>query len=259
MPSPARHSFHTRGYARQIIEQVFQAYGIKAMLDDSVTSTAVHIDLDDVNFDEAARIVGMLTKTFYVPLDASHAVVAHDTRQNREKYTRLDVETVYLAGLSDEELTEVENLAKSVFDLQQAKASTAERTITLRAPESTLNAFNSTIRTLLDGKSQVLLDMRIIQVAHMSNRNTGAQLPQTFNAFNVYAEEQSLLSQNQSLVQQIISSGLASPNDPLAILGILLASGQVSSSLLTNGFAVFGGGLTQSALSPGPITINLNP
>jgi Flp pilus assembly secretin CpaC len=258
LPSPARHSFHTHGFARQIVEQVFQAYGIKAMVDDSVTTVAVRVDLDDVSFDEAARIVGMLTKTFYVALDTSHAVVARDTRQNRERYMRLDVETIYLAGLSDEELTEVENLAKNVFDLQQAKASMAERTITLRAPASTLNAFNSTIRTLLDGKSQVLLEMRIIQVAHTSNRNTGVQFPQTINAFNVFAEEQSLLSQNQALVQQIISSGLASPNDPLAILGILLASGQVSSSLLGNGFAVFGGGLTQSALSPGPITIKLN-
>jgi Flp pilus assembly secretin CpaC len=44
----------------------------------------------------------------------------------------------------------------------------------------------------------------------------------------------------------------------LAILGILIASGQVSSSLLSNGFALFGGGLTQSALSPGPATVNLN-
>ena len=114
------------------------------------------------------------------------------------------------------------------------------------------------MRDLLDGRSQVLLDVRLIQVAHTSTRNTGAQLPQTITAFNVYAEEQSILNANQSLVQQIISSGLASPNDPLAILAILIASGQVSSSLLSNGFALFGGGLTESALAPGTATLNLN-
>jgi hypothetical protein len=88
--------------------------------------------------------------------------------------------------------------------------------------------------------------------------NTGVQPPQTFTAFNVYAEEQSLLSQNASLVQQIISSGLASPGDTLTILGILLASGQVSSSLFSNGIALFGGGLTLSGITPAPITVNLN-
>ena len=110
-------------------------------------------------------------------------------------------------------------------------------------PQRTLEAFNATMQSLLDGRSQVLLEMRLIQLAHTSERNTGAQLPQSIAAFNVYAEEQSILNANQSLVQQIISSGLASPNDPLAILGILIASGQVSSPLLSNGFALFGGGL----------------
>ncbi len=59
-------------------------------------------------------------------------------------------------------------------------------------------------------------------------------------------------------MQQIISSGLAAPGDTLAILGILLASGQISSSLFSNGIALFGGGLTQSALSPGSLTANIN-
>ena len=84
------------------------------------------------------------------------------------------------------------------------------------------------MRELLDGRSQVLIDVRLIQIAHISQRNTGVQPPQTVSAINVYAEEQSILNANQSLVQQIISSGLAAPGDTLAILGILLASGQVS-------------------------------
>src|SRR5271165_4328068 len=77
-------------------------------------------------------------------------------------------------------------------------------------------------------------------------------------AVNVYSEEQSILNANQALVQQIISSGLAAPGDTLAILGILIASGQVSSSLLTGGFALFGGGITQSALAPGTVHANFD-
>ena len=76
-----------------------------------------------------------------------------------------------------------------------------------------------------------MLDVRLIQLAHTNQRNTGVQPPQQITAFNVYAEEQAILNPNQALVQQIISSGLASPGDTLAILGILLASGQVSSSI----------------------------
>jgi general secretion pathway protein D len=252
------HTFHTRGDLRQVIDQVFQAYGVKAMLDDSLRSLVVRIDLDDADFQQATRVLGMVTNSFYVPLDAHHVLVANDTRDNRQKYMRLEEETLYLSGLSDDEMKDVESVAKNIFEVTQATTSPSSRTITLRAPASTLAAFNATMQSLLSGKNQVLLDIRLIQVAHTSSRNTGVQFPQTITAFNVFAEEQSLLSQNQSLVQQIISSGLASPNDPLAILGILIASGQVSSSLFANGFALFGGGLTQSALTTGATTLNLN-
>ena len=128
--------------------------------------------------------------------------------------------------------------------------SRAAGTLTIRATTDKLNAFNETLRQLLDGRSQVLLDVRLIQLAHTNERNTGVQLPQQITAFNVYAEEQAILNQNQALVQQIISSGLAAPGDTLAILGILLASGQVSSSIFQNGIALFGGGLTLTGVSP---------
>ena len=39
-----------------------------------------------------------------------------------------------------------------------------------------------------------MLEVRLIQIAHTSERNTGIQPPQTVSAFNVYAEEQSILT-----------------------------------------------------------------
>jgi type II secretory pathway component GspD/PulD (secretin) len=257
-PAAGVRSFHLRADQRQIIQQVFKAYGVKATVDDSVRPVQIRLDADQVNFEAAARILEMVTDSFYVPLDTHRVLVARDTKENRQQFTRQDLETVYLSGLTSAELTEIANLAKNVFQAQQAVADPTSGTITLRAPPMTLNAFNDTMRGLLDGRNQVLLDVRLIQLAYSRERNTGAQLPQSVSAFNVYAEEQSILNANQSLVQQIVASGLASPNDPLAILGILLAAGQVSGSLLTNGVALFGGGLTQSALSPGALTANLN-
>jgi len=257
-PTAGAHSFHLHEDARQIIPQVFKAYGIIAALDSTVLTTHIRLDVDDVDFETAARVVGMATASFYIPLDAHHVLVARDTGENRQQYTPLEFETVYLPGLSAAELTDVVNLAKNVFNAQQAVAEPASGTVTIRASQSAMNAFNATMRGLLDGRNQVLLEVRMIQLAHTSTRNTGVQPPKSMSAFNVYAQEQSILNANQSLVQQIISSGLAAPGDTLAILGILLASGQVSSSLFSNGIALFGGGLTLSALAPGASTLNLN-
>jgi len=249
-PAAGVRSFHLRADQRQIIQQVNKAFGLETTLDDSVRTSRDRLDIDNATFEQAMHVLSLLTDTFYVPLDAHRVLVARDNRENRTRFVRLEMETIYLSGLNATELTEVSNLAKNVFMVQQAVTEPTAGTITLRAPANTLNAFNATIRDILDGHSQVLLDVHMIQLAHIGSRNTGVQPPQTFTAFSLYAEEQSILKANASLVEQIISSGLAAPGDTMTILGILLASGQVSSSLFTNGLALFGGGITQSALSP---------
>jgi general secretion pathway protein D len=258
LPRNQVHNLHLHADQTQIIKDVFNVYGLDAILDESIHSAQVRLDMDDATFEEATRVLGMITNSFFVPLDAHRVLVAVDNRENRMKFMRQELETVYLSGLTDQEMTDVINLAKNVFQMSKAVKDSTAGTITLLGTATTLNAFNATLRELLDGRSQVLIDVRLIQLAHTSQRNTGIQPPQSFSAVNVYAEEQSILTANQSLVSQIISSGLAKPGDTLAILGILLASGQISNSLLSNGIALFGGGITQSALSPGKITANFN-
>lgn len=258
-PAAEFHSFHLRMSDRQMIQEVFRAYGIQASLDDSVRGNLARLDVDNAPFSEAVRALGLVTDTFYVPIDEHRAVVAHDTREARQRLERSAVETVPLSGLTTAEITEMGAMARTVFEPRQMAIDPTSATLTLRAPVQTIEAFNSTYRNVMQGRSEVLLDVKLLQIAHNNARNTGAQLPQTITAFNVYAEEQQILNANQALVQQIISSGLAAPGDTLAILGILLASGQVSSSLFSNGIALFGGGLTQSALSPGgPAALNFN-
>ena len=257
-PAAGLHNFHMRTDERQAFQQVFKEYGLQTTVDESVRPTQIRLDVDDANFEQAARILCLVTRSFYVPLDAHRALVARDTLENRQQFLRQDYETIYLPGLTSTELTDVGNLAKNLFDAQQSVVEASAGALTIRAPQRALNAFNATLRQLLDGRSQVLLDVRLIQLARTSQRNTGIQPPTQVTAINAYSEEQSILNANQSLVQQIISSGLAAPGDTLAILGILLASGQVSSSLFSNGVALFGGGLTLSGLSLGPATANLS-
>ncbi len=257
-PTAGSQDFHLRMDRRQLIQKVFKSYGIDASIDQSVSAQQTKFDLDAANFQQSMEALSLATDSFWVPLDAHRVLVAKETRQNRDQFQRQEVETVYLPGFSPAEMTEVSNLANKVFDTPPVAIAQNAGAITVRGPANTLDAFNATMQDLVGARSEVMLDVRVIQLAHTSERNTGVQLPQQVTAFNVYAEEQSILNANQALVQQIISSGLAAPGDTLAILGILLASGQISSSLFSNGIALFGGGLTLSGLSPGPTTLNLS-
>ncbi len=257
-PAAGLHSFHLKTDKRQIIQQVYRAYGIEATVDQSVSATPARFDLDDATFEQAVRVLDMVTKSFEVPLDPHRVVAAADTAQNRQQFLREDMETLYLPGVGSAEMTELTNVARNVFAAQHVAVEQTAGTMTLRAPPATLDALNATMQDLVKGNSQALLDVRIIQLAHTRQRNTGVQLPQQVTAFNVYTEEQAILNANQALVQQIIASGLAAPGDTLAILGILIASGAVPNSIFSNGFVLFGGGLTLSGLSPAPLTVHLS-
>ena len=261
-PSPAIRSFHEYAESRALLRTVYDAYGISAVPDSSLSSLKVHFDVDAVNFYDAKRLLGMVTHSFAVPLDAHKVLVLRDTADMRAQFTRAEMETVYVPGLNEKETADLLKVLKEMFDLQQAVAEPTSGTITVRALPLTLDSLNTTLRLLLDGHSQVLLDVRLIELAKIRERNTGVIPPQQLNIFNVGIAEQAVLDQNKTLVQQIIASGLASANDPLAILGILLASGQVSSPLLTsllnNGVGVFGGGASLTGVTPLSTHLNLS-
>jgi Flp pilus assembly secretin CpaC len=256
--TPELRSFHLYTDIRQVIQQVFRGYGMEATMDDSVRNERVRFAIDNATFEQTMTALGLVTHTFYVPLDPRRVLVARDSRELRQQYTRLELETIQLGGLSANELTELANVAKNVFGIQTASSNPTNGSLTVRATPGQLDALNQTLDELMAGRSQVLLDVRLIQLAHSNQRTTGVQAPQSFTAFNIYSQEQSIFSANSALIQQIISSGLASASDPLAILGILIASGSVSNSLFANGVATFGNGTTLTGISPGSTSLNLN-
>jgi general secretion pathway protein D len=256
-PTPGRRTFHVRADGQSLLRQVLSAYGIAPSFDSSVSSQPVRFDVEDVDFRQAEQSLQLETNTFFVPLDPHRVLVAKDTRANRQEYERLLLETVYLPGLNAQDFTDVSNVARNVIELTQVTANATQNAVTVRGPESKLALLNRTLTGLMEGRSQVLLEVRIYEIARTHATNIGVQTPQQFTAFNLNSEIQQVLNGNQSLIQQIVSSGLANANDLEAIAAILLASGQISNSILSQPFAVFGGGLTATGVTLGSPTLNL--
>jgi type II secretory pathway component GspD/PulD (secretin) len=257
-PKPGKQSFHFRSTEQEVLRRVLDAYGLRMVDDGSLASLTVRFDADDVDFAQAAHLLNLVTHSFIVPLDPIRVLVAKDTKENHEKYDRMSLETIYLPGLTPTEFSDMNNLAKNVLGVTQATVQPDRGTMTVRAPAPTLAALNRTFADLLDGKSEVLLDVKIYDVENTRTALIGVQLPQTTTVFNVDSEVNSVISSNSSLVQQIISSGLASAGDLTAIAAILIASGEVGSSILSSPFATFGNGITLTGLAAGGITGNLS-
>ncbi len=259
-PKAARLSFHLRASERNLISQVLPAYGIQPTLDDSVGVQEIHFDVDDADFATAERSLELATGTFLVPLDPARALVAKDSKINRDKFEREAMETVYLPGMGTDQLTEVTTLAKNVFALRTATTDVDQNALTVRGSSADLTALNKTLDSLLEGRSELQVDVRMYEIDRTKAVNLGVVLPNQTTVFNVYSEARSLLNSNASLVQEIISSGLAAPGDWEAILAILIASGQISNSILTQPFGVFGGGLSLTGViyQGGSLNMKLN-
>jgi general secretion pathway protein D len=256
-PRPGVHSFHVRADGQTLLRQVLAAYDIAPSFDASVTAQAVRFDADDVDYEHAAQLLRLETNTIFVPLDPHRVLIAKDTRENRANYERLLVESVYLPGLNTQEVTDIGNLARNVLDIQQTTVQPGTGRLIVRGTASKLALLNHTLAEMMQGHSQVLLDVKIYEIAHDRTVNAGGQLTQQVQAFNLNSEVNKVISNNPDAVNQIISSGLAQAGDTAAITAILVAEGLAGSTILSQPFAIFGGGLTATGLTLGTQTANL--
>jgi general secretion pathway protein D len=257
-PANLTKSFHIKGTEQEILRQVLSAYQITPVMDSSVTQKQARFDVDDVDYNQAARLVKMLTNTFFVALDPKRVLVALDTKDNRTRLDRLVLESVYLPGLTTTEMTDLGNVAKNVFEAPVASLQPNRGILTIRAPENRVKALNATLEELLDGRSQVMIEVRLFDINRTRTTNIGVELPSQTTVFNVESELNSVIQGNQAAINQIVSSGLAAPGDYGAILAILIATGQITSGVLTQGFLTFGGGITQFGYNLGTATGNLS-
>ena len=255
LPNPGSKSFHLHADEQDVIRQVLSSYGIRATFDESVQHQNLRFDLDDSPYQQAVPILLGMAHLFAVPLDAKSVLVAKDTPENRQRLEHQLQETIYIPGMTNEQMDELGNVVRNVFDVKQLTVDKSAGTLVIRAPQETLTYINLTLADLIDGGSEVMIDLKLYSVDKTNQRNIGAQLPQQIGIYNVASAAQNLVTANQSIVNQAIAQGLipaGSSNITIALA--LIASGLVQSTLLSNTVGFFGGGLTATG-----VTTNQNP
>ncbi|MHB1958101.1 MAG: hypothetical protein ACYCO5_03615 [Acidobacteriaceae bacterium] len=256
-PRKLRCSFHLNANEQEMIRHVTNAYGIHATVDQSVRSQVVRFDADDVNFTEAANMMTQATDTFFVPLDPLHVIVAADTKENRNKYERQVMETIYFPGLNAKELADMGKIARNIFGAQHDIVQANQGTMTLRVPASELLALNQTYAELLAGRSELQLEVHLYEVDQSKMTNVGVVLPSSATVFNVPSELNSVLANNASLINQLLASDPALAGNYVGILAALIASGALTGTVFNSPFAVFGGGLTETGIGLGSASANM--
>jgi general secretion pathway protein D len=258
-PAAGLKSFHVHGSLSEAVRQMASAYGLKVTLDSTVPQQQVKFDLEDVSYAQAARVLSQMGTIFIVPLTQESIFVAVDNQESRTKYEHQVQETIYAAGLTNEQLSELGNMIRSVFEIKQVTVQNSFDTLVLRAPADTLDALNRTLADLLQGSSEVMIDLKLYSIDKTSTNNVGVTLPTQAGAFSIASEARSLVSANQTLINQAIAQGLvpAGTSDIDVVLALIQA-GLITSPLLSGLLATIGGGLSSTGIySTTNSTINL--
>jgi general secretion pathway protein D len=258
-PTVEKKSFHTRGTGPDVLREVAAAYGIRAIIDESVDGRSFRFDLEDVSYQQAMPALMSMAHVFAVPVDETSMIVAREDVANRQRLERMVEETIYLPGTSTEQINELAQVIRTVFDVKQAVVQTSGGNIVVRAPQNVLDPMNRALQDLMESPGEVMVEVKLYEVSTTRTTNAGATIPTQFGVFNVEAAATQLVNANQPLVQQGIAQGLILLTDSnLMIAGKLLASGLVQSSLLSSLLGTFGGGILTTGLTQaGGVTFNL--
>jgi general secretion pathway protein D len=253
-PSDEKKSFHLRGDARDVLRDIAAAYGIRTVFDDSVEHRSLRFDIEDVSYKPAMAIAMSMSHTFAVTIDETSVMIAKDDAGNRARLERLMEQTIFLPGLTLEQVTEIGNVLRIIFQIKEVVVQTGMGSIAIRAPEDILGPMNRTIQQLVDGNGEVMLDVKLYEISTTRMRNIGFTIPTQAGIYNVDATAASIVSQNQTLVQQAIAQGFVSATATnIEIALALLGSGLVQNSLLASTVGFFGGGVTKTG-----VTANVN-
>ncbi len=256
-PQKGDHAFDLHADERNLIPQVLNTYGVQATIDSSVISRRIHFETDEVDFAEAVDLLELATGTFVVPLDSLHVLVAADTKENRNKYERYTTETIYFPGLANTELADMGNIARNVFGAERIVVDPSRGTVTARTPEPDSEVLSEVYAELGGGKSVLQLEVQLYEIDKTKATNVGVILPTSTTIFNVPSEVNSILSNNASLVDEILASDPALAGNYEAILAALIASGALTGTVFNSPFAVFGGGLTETGLDFSGVNVNM--
>ncbi len=253
-PRPEKHDFHFRGDSRTLLQTIAQAYGVGAMVEESVPSRHVRFDMDNVDFFTAMSAASSVTKTFWTPLDDRQILIAVDNPENHRQFDRMALRTFYIpSATAPQDVTDMVNLLRNMFEIRFVTPQAQSGTIAVRAPVRALDAATQLLESLDHSRPQVMLDIKVYQISSTYMRNMGLQIPNSFQLFNIPAGALAALGgQNiQDLINQLIAQGGINQANSTALSALLAQLQGQQNSIFKTPVTTFGNGLTLMGLSLG--------
>src|SRR3984885_2581277 len=214
---PGKQSFHLHGQTESAYQEIAQRFGVEVAFDVDVRQVPVQLDLQDMDFATATRVLGQATNTFWRPLTKHLFFVAPDTTQKRKDYEVSIVRTVLLASSeTNEQMTELSRLVREIAGIVRTDMDTKSRTLTMRASPQAIAVATGIIEDLQRPPDELILELEVMEVDRNNNLDAGITGLQTATIYSIPSNAAQLVQQGgatalNALLTQVFGSASAIP------------------------------------------------
>jgi len=168
--------------SKVIYQAICKAAGLNVLFDPDYVSKRVPVDLTNVGLDDALRIVGLVSGTFYKAVTKDTIFVAQNNKGKHNDLDDLAVQTFYLTNPS--QASDANEIHTAIRNILPPDAKTylvaSQNAIIVRGTSDQLTLVQKLVNDLDRTKAEVVVDVAILEVNRDKVRNLGISLPQKF-------------------------------------------------------------------------------
>ncbi|HET6930430.1 MAG TPA: FG-GAP-like repeat-containing protein [Candidatus Acidoferrum sp.] len=177
-PDKANKSFNIQTDVKSAYEQVAQAFGLKASFDPDLQARNTRLQLQDVDFYTAMKVMGIETGTFWNAVDSKQFFVAADTAEKRRLFDPEIEQSIPLpSSVTPTEVGEVVRAIRELTGITRVSQANSAHAITVRGTVQRVHLADEIVRNLEHGPGEVLLEIDLLEVDRTNASNLGITWP----------------------------------------------------------------------------------
>jgi general secretion pathway protein D len=164
---------------KNIYQAIGRAAGINVLFDQAYTSKRITVDLTNVSYLDALRIVGIQSNTFWRPVTSNTIFVAENTPARRRDLDEFAVQTFYLTNaVQQNDLNDTLQTVRNVLGTDvKAYPVNSQNAIIVKGTPDQLLLVAKIISDIDKAMPEVVVDIAIMEVSKNWERTLGIQWP----------------------------------------------------------------------------------
>jgi Flp pilus assembly secretin CpaC len=175
--------FDLSGDSKKVYEDVSKAFGLECVFDgDYVPMPVLHFRLDGVGYRDALHGLEFATGTFIAPISPKLFLVSKDTPEKRRQNEPAVAVTIPLpdAGVQ-QDFTTLVDAVKQATGVEKTSIDSQTRMLVVRGSLSRVLPAKALIEQLLYPRAQVMIEMKLVEVARNKSATYGVDFPTMFS------------------------------------------------------------------------------